>query len=146
MARSPACHSHTANTATSTTKPTSRPITVLLFHGLVCPPYCVAKAYEMRAPKISVTPIKSACKNFSFHVVMIGLASGGVRKKKRTMRTVICYELVNSSPLITQYMGKKGRGCESVGIKLTAPTYISLARPQLQFPSSLPKIVDIPAN
>jgi hypothetical protein len=92
MARSPACHSQTANMPIKATAATRSPTTVPLFQGFVCPPYCVARLYDISEPKTSTTPTKSACRNFSFHDACVGLAAYGVWKKRMMMRTVIyCY-------------------------------------------------------
>ncbi len=73
------------NNRKMTKDPTSRPITVLLFHGCVWPPYCKARIYEMIRPIIKAAPTKSICSIFSLNVASAGFALAGVLKKRKTI-------------------------------------------------------------
>ena len=78
MARSPWKFSQTTKVIKMRTKPTSRPITTLLFQGCVWPPYWRARIKEMMPPMTRVTPTGSNCRNFSFGVAGTAFAWAGV--------------------------------------------------------------------
>ena len=70
--------------ATTATKPTSNPITRLLFQGWVCPPYCNANMYDTIKLIMRAAPIRSICSSFSLNDACAGLTLDGVLKKMET--------------------------------------------------------------